>query len=113
MIRTFFKKLLPADAAKMESRPGDQPDGSCLELQPIALKREAAGRFSINACGTLPFKLVAVQCLLRACSIKVRFDEEEFSKLMRQQSMPEYLIKSYLESVTITDETNINNPPVV
>lgn len=113
MIRKLFDKLVRNSQNKNgASVQGAVPSSDCLNLQPISLERYAAGKFCISASGTLPFRLVVVQCLLQACSVSVRFDGELFSTLMRQQSMPEYLISEYLKSVAVSDETYIDNPPI-
>ena len=108
MIKTLFNKIF-----RQGSVNGcRQSDDNHQEIQPISIKRYAAGKFCINANGVLPFRLIAVECLLQSCSIHVRFDQEQFCDLMRQNAVPEYLIQSYLESVTIADESYIDNPPI-
>jgi hypothetical protein len=70
-------------------------------------KLHAAGKFSYTANGDPAYKTVAEKSFRWSIDVYAKFSKEQFVEAMKKEHVPDDVIKGYLDSFSLYDETYV------
>ena len=71
----------------------------------VMLKRYPQGKYRIYAKGDPAYQQAAEDCLKQCVEVYPKIDPDKFIESMRKKGVPDPVIKEYLASCQITDDT--------
>jgi hypothetical protein len=106
--RAIFNLMLLQETIQLEQARKKRRD--CPDSEAITVRRIATGKFTAGAMGDAKFRYAVETALKASTDILAVFQRARFVNMLRNIGMPDDVIDSLCDTVSIDDNTHCGDP---